>query len=1367
MMTGTQSPLPPTVEDRDAEIAALQTAFDEYIASSRELEDELDAELAKMQEKLAESSAANSALITQLESMNPQLSSLERALAETKARHESESNLRRQSELNQDEAEARAREAEGSIEALKTECDEVHEQLAFREEEVEETRLELEVEKERHNVEMEEMANQVAELTKKGIVNGGTGGGGAITTDPNAVNKKNKNVSGTESVSPSIMSGMTIETRNNVADDADDDYVKRLEDELEDVTEQLIEAETSISDMEGKLADAEKNKIDLETKVVQMETKVDDLKKNIVTAAESAHEKVASNAENAVDASAQQEELALLNEELNLTQEELKAAEQDKEEAEAKVTALQKTNKTELASLQDELKKAKGEARSAQLEVSSLEKALNDANTETAPMRIEVDNLNEALHNAKRDNEKTIKEMTQLRQAFDRQGDDQREAFEQREEELVREHVKEVKSLETEFNALKKKFASSGISPPTSPRESQTDLQIRLEQTEEDLSRATHDLNETKTELVHSKRRVAELVAGDQHSVSVVDPSAIFITSHIQKLTDRLEIDSSSQASNPRSEYFRSHARSRTRSAYHSSRARSSSPSTVERLERDLLERSDRVKKLTDEKDKLKQQSRMSDVRMKHLEDDVSRLHTQMNQEPDDDEMVNQDNGLQLAVTESRDQMEVMDTDVERILNSGDKENIASEFMALAKKANAQKEHNAQLLVKILKLQGNIQVCCRIRPLTNGEIKRGEKRVVENLSESEVGCFDSRIKGWKSYAFDKVWGANASQGSVFQDVEPLALSVIDGYNACIFAYGQTGSGKTYTMEGTRGVDVGISYRTIEKVFNLLNYRKAQQAAAVKKYEEASFNRAGPTVDASALPSGGDQTSEFMFSISVGMLEIYNDGVYDLLVNRDPHAITQQNKSLEIKRDKLGNIHVEGLTKEPVTTLLDVLKLLKRGNESRKTAATNLNEHSSRSHMVLSVEVTSGIEGEEPSIGTLFLVDLAGSERVRKSAVVGENLKEATHINKSLSALGNVMESLDRKASHVPYRDSKLTYLLQDSLGGNSRTMMVVTVCPTSITFDETQHALQFATRVRRIHIGSAKKNVTSKNLEETVKALTSELKMLAKAKERSEEQLSSLKRDHGRIQDRLKSSSESRAKAQDEARTLTVLKQSNAQMTTRWQKEKQLHDKAVGELETHQNDAKRIQQQLSKATRECTRLGNLVEERETAQHVLKDELRKAKDASSAANLRARKAQMLQSRPNNEVVEKKIKAAREGPVVKPARPPSVDSEEARGKVLEMLEAHDPKKMDKIDAIMERFSGRESFLLMKMAARYNNPSNNSENAPVTQAKSVQAKGSTGGNSVQKNSAAQKRSEMALARHMERMRNRKSERTLNSAA
>jgi len=1337
-MTGPTSPMPPTVEDRDAEIAALQTAFDEYIASSRELEDELDAELAKMQEKLAESSAANAALISNLESINPQLSSLERALAESKAKQEAESKLRRQAELTQDEAEARAREAEGSLEALRTECDEVHEQLAFREEEVEEMRLELEVEKERHNVEMEELATQLAETNKKNLSNGDASANetSAAVEEKNDSSKKKKDENA--SVSHSIMSGMTIETRNGVAD-ADDDYVKRLEDELEDVTEQLIEAETSISQMTAKLADAEKHKEEADAKVGEMEIKVSELQENTSPASDN----VDKSTTNAVDTNANQEELALLNEELTLTQEELKAAEEDTKAANTKLEELQKSHKTAFAKINAELEKSKGGARSAELEVNSLRKALEDANIEAAPLRDEVDNLMKALDNAKKDNEKTTEEMDALRKAFDRAGDDQREASEQREEELVRSHQREIVDLQTELNVLKETNSALKVSRDKSssaPDVAQMDLEIKLEQKEKELARAKNDLEGTKLDLVESKRKVAEFIAGDQNSVD--------ISSHIKELTTRFEVESSTTS--PTSVFYRSHARSRTRSAYHSSRARSSSPSTVERLERDLLQKSDKVKSLDEERDNLKQQKRMSDVRMKHLQDDVSRLHTQVRSVGDDDDIVQVSSGLQNCKTDSKDETEVMDIDIEKILNSGDQGNIASEFKALAKKANSQKEHNAQLLVKILKLQGNIQVCCRVRPLTNGEIKRGEKRVVENLSESEVGCFDSRTKAWKSYGFDKVWGADSTQSSVFQDVEPLALSVIDGYNACIFAYGQTGSGKTFTMEGAQGENVGISYRTIEKLFNLLNYRKAQKAAAVKKYEDANTDSAGPLVDATALPSGGDPTSQFTFSIRVGMLEIYNDGVYDLLVDEDKRAIGRQNKALEIKRDKNGHIEVAGLTKEPVSTIAEVLKLLKRGNDSRKTASTDLNEHSSRSHMVLSVEVTAGIVGEEPCLGNLFLVDLAGSERVRKSAVEGQNLKEATHINKSLSALGNVMEALDRKASHVPYRDSKLTYLLQDSLGGNSRTMMVVTVCPTSITFDETQHALQFATRVRRIHIGSAKRNVTSKNLEETVKALSSELKVLAKAKERSEDQLVSLKRDHGRIQDRLKASSDTRAKAQDEARTLAVLKQSNAQMTSRWQKEKQLHEKSDIDLEATQNESKRIQQQLSKAQRECTRLAKLVEEKDTAQLILKDELRKAKDASSAANLRARKAQMLQSRPS-------VETTREIPVRKAQRPSTVNPEEARVKVLEMLEGHDPKKIDKIDAIMERFKGRESFLLMKMAARYNNENNNTSARPVVRPV---------GSAKNFNTAAQKRSEMALARHMERMRNRKSEKTASSA-
>jgi kinesin family protein C2/C3 len=522
------------------------------------------------------------------------------------------------------------------------------------------------------------------------------------------------------------------------------------------------------------------------------------------------------------------------------------------------------------------------------------------------------------------------------------------------------------------------------------------------------------------------------------------------------------------------------------------------------------------------------------------------------------------------------------------------------------------------------------------------------------------------------------------------------------------------------MEGGQGMNRGISFRTIEKIFNLLNYRVVKQDAMLIKNGQK--------------PSDGG-SARFQFSIKVGMLEIYNDLVYDLLVKTDKR---KKKTPLDIKRNKAGRIEVAGLTKEPVNSVKDVITMLKKGNESRSTAATDMNEHSSRSHMVLTVDISTNTGDEEPTTGTLYLVDLAGSERVRKSGVEGANLKEATQINKSLSALGNVMEALDRKASHIPYRDSKLTYLLQDSLGGNSRTMMVVACCPTSPSFDETTHALNFATRVRRINIGSAKRNVASKNLEETVKHLSNEIKNLAKAKKKSEDQLVSLKRDHGRIQERLKTSSESRAKSVDEARTLAVLKNSNAQMTARWQKEKQMHEKVLSNLEEIQNEAKKYQSDLSKANREIDRLAKLIASKEGEHEALKSEVRKAKSASSAANLRARKAQMLQSRPGNAAGAKGtgiVTPSTRRSDVDTANMKDADPVEARARVLEMLKAHDPKKVDKIDAIMDRFKGREGFLLVKMASRYEKKSDSSSTA----------------------SASKKRSDLALARHMERMRSK----------
>lgn len=597
------------------------------------------------------------------------------------------------------------------------------------------------------------------------------------------------------------------------------------------------------------------------------------------------------------------------------------------------------------------------------------------------------------------------------------------------------------------------------------------------------------------------------------------------------------------------------------------------------------------------------------------------------------------------------------------------------------------------------------------------------------MSETEVGCFDNRTQSWKSYGFDKVWGPDITQNSVFRDIEPLALSVVDGYNACIFAYGQTGSGKTFTMEGSKETgELGVSHRTIKKIFTLLEFRSQQQAAS------------------SAMSQSNDdsiESSKFVYSLKVGIMEIYNDEVYDLLLSQSsaqsrPSSIGKK-RTLDIRRSKEGTIEVPGLEKQVVRSLDDVMTLLRKANDNRATASTNMNEHSSRSHMILNVEVASGIEGEPSNNGNLFLVDLAGSERVRKSAVQGQQLKEASHINKSLAALGNVMEALDRKASHVPYRDSKLTYLLQDCLGGNSRTMMVVTVCPGSGSFDETQCALQFATRVRRINLGTAQRNVSSKNLEEAVKNLSSELKMLAKAKHRVDSQLSSLKRDHLRIQERLQSSSEARTKSNDEARTMTVLRKNNKEITARWQKEKEMRDQANEDLESCQKEFKRVQTQLLKVQKERDDLTKLKIEKDHELTAITKELRAAKTASSAATHRARKAEALQSRkPSTHSLS--YNRTRRSTTTKEPK----NNESARQEVLTLLNKHDPSKINKIDEIMERFKGRESVLLQKMTDRYKQSDMSTKKlSSVSESNSDDAK---------------TRSQMALARHKRRMEGRR---------
>ena len=226
-------------------------------------------------------------------------------------------------------------------------------------------------------------------------------------------------------------------------------------------------------------------------------------------------------------------------------------------------------------------------------------------------------------------------------------------------------------------------------------------------------------------------------------------------------------------------------------------------------------------------------------------------------------------------------------------------------------------------------------------------------------------------------------------------MEPLCLSVVDGFNSTILAYGQTGTGKTYTMEGTpENNNFGVSYRALHKLFDLLQFKKES-----------------------------DTTTTFTYSVTLSILEIYNEEIKDLI---NPGNAT----GLELKRNAEGKISIPNISRQEVKKLEDVVTVLKNANKKRSTAATNLNEGSSRSHMVLSAEVRHSLPNQPEVVGMLSLVDLAGSERVVKSAVQGAQLKEAQHINKSLSALADVMEALDKKQPHIPYRNSKLTYYLQ-------------------------------------------------------------------------------------------------------------------------------------------------------------------------------------------------------------------------------------------------------------------------------------------------------------------------------------------------
>jgi kinesin family protein 5 len=283
-----------------------------------------------------------------------------------------------------------------------------------------------------------------------------------------------------------------------------------------------------------------------------------------------------------------------------------------------------------------------------------------------------------------------------------------------------------------------------------------------------------------------------------------------------------------------------------------------------------------------------------------------------------------------------------------------------------------------------------------------------------------------------AFTFDRVFDMSSRQVDVFDySIRPTVDDILNGYNGTVFAYGQTGAGKSYTMMGSDiddDVGKGVIPRIIEQIF------------------------------ASILAS----PSNIEYTVRVSYMEIYMERIRDLLM--------PQNDNLPVHEEKNRGVYVKGLLEVYVSSVEEVYEVLRRGGASRAVSATNMNAESSRSHSILVVTVTQkNVETGSMKSGQLFLVDLAGSEKVGKTGASGQTLEEAKKINKSLSALGMVINSLtDTKSSHVPYRDSKLTRILQESLGGNSRTTLIINCSPSSYNDAETLSTLRFGMRAKTI-----------------------------------------------------------------------------------------------------------------------------------------------------------------------------------------------------------------------------------------------------------------------------------------------------------
>ena len=448
---------------------------------------------------------------------------------------------------------------------------------------------------------------------------------------------------------------------------------------------------------------------------------------------------------------------------------------------------------------------------------------------------------------------------------------------------------------------------------------------------------------------------------------------------------------------------------------------------------------------------------------------------------------------------------------------------IRSELEAVQARFRSEVATRRKLHEKVMELEGNIRVFCRARPVLDVDRRnvasggRGTeddaKVVVECLDaggQPGEGTTDNPLKridlrfydmmGCRdvdtSFEFDGAFKPGCAQESVYERVSPFVISAVDGYDVCLFAYGQTGSGKTFTMEGGGSRDTA-----------------AGGAGAGNRVnpDDGIYSRAMASMFSEAR-SRAAALGTMRYSFEISMTEIYLEEVFDLLAPGGAAAgrnsSSKKSRKVELRQKRGGGVYAEGLTRVPVETPEDVRRVMAVGAKARAVGSHDFNAHSSRSHLVMTVTIVAqstrvddsnreregsgradphldqrpGVPPESSAtqrVSRLHMIDLAGSERISKTAASGHRLKEAQSINKSLSALGNVICALGRAdgaaKGHVPFRDSKLTHLLSESLSGSSKVIMMLCISPTQVCGPETLCSLKFAQRCRATKLGRARK----------------------------------------------------------------------------------------------------------------------------------------------------------------------------------------------------------------------------------------------------------------------------------------------------